>query len=110
MSEYTPTTNEVLEAWAAQQSHDQPTALDLVEAYESFKRWIADHDARVLAEALRDAADDLDSNFQDLPGWDKAYRNGTRTRDWENGAITIVGDVIRKLRDRATRVEWGESS
>lgn len=70
--------------------------------------WLADHDAKVRAEALREVADELDSNFQDLPGWDRAYRNGARTREWEHGAITIVGDVIRKLRARADRIERGD--
>jgi len=61
MSEYTPTKYEVLEAWVAHTSHDQPTAYDLVEASESFNRWLAAHDRQVQAEgavsALRQAAD-----------------------------------------------------
>jgi len=90
-----------------------PTTEEVLATFEAsdrlaFNRWLRDHDAKVRAEVLREAADDLDSNFQDLPGWDRAYRIGVRTREWEHGAITIVGDVIRKLRDRADRIERGD--
>ena len=59
MSEYTPTKYEVLEAWVAHTSHDLPTAYDLVEAGESFNRWLATEKAKWQAEALREAQDEL---------------------------------------------------
>lgn len=51
MSEYTPTTEEVLEAWVAHTSHDHPTAYDIVEASESFNRWLAAEKVKWQAEA-----------------------------------------------------------
>lgn len=103
VSEYTPSVDKARIAYAGGWA---PESIVGRNAYAEFDRMIA----QVRAEALREAADDLDSNFQDLPGWDRAYRIGIRTRDWEHGALTITGDVIRKLRDRATRVELGEQS
>lgn len=47
----TPTKYEVLEAWVAHTSHDLPTAYDLVEAGESFNRWLAAEKAKWQAEA-----------------------------------------------------------
>lgn len=96
-----------LDAYYAQPNDDMQLAEEDV-ITDAVLAVLADHDAKVRAEALREAADDLNSNFQDLPGWDKAYRNGARTREWEHGAITIGGDVIRKLRDRADRIERGD--
>lgn len=89
MSEHTPTKYEVLEAWVAHTSHDQPTAYDLVEAYESFNRWLAAHDRQVQAEALRDAAAD--------------YRSGQLT-----GVFLGRDDYPRAwLSARADRIEEG---
>lgn len=51
MGEYTPTTGDVLEAWVAHQGHDQLTALDLVDGYDSFNRWLAAEKAKWQAEA-----------------------------------------------------------
>jgi len=47
---YTPTDGEVLEAWTAHNTPDLPTALDLVGAYDAFKRWLTEHDAKVRAD------------------------------------------------------------
>lgn len=49
---YTPTKYEVLEAWVAHTSHDQPTAYDLVEAGESFNRWLAQHEAAIRRDQI----------------------------------------------------------
>lgn len=48
MSEYTPTTGEVIEAWVAHNTPDLPTGFDLVAAYDSFNLWLAEHDAALV--------------------------------------------------------------
>lgn len=60
VSDYMPTTDEVREAWPHSRilpAHYSPTYLPtVVERRAEFDRWLAAHDAEVLAEALRTAA------------------------------------------------------
>lgn len=91
---YTPTDGEVLEAWAAHNTPDLPTALDLVGAYDAFKRWLAEHDAKVRAETLRDAASRADE-------WRAA--NGMHGGEWFPSEW--AGQVAGWLEHRADRIE-----
>lgn len=60
---------------------------------------------RVRAEALREAAEDLNKRFQDIPAWTEAYREGVRTDDWMQGGVRMTMSAIDVLRDRADRIE-----
>lgn len=63
--------------------------------------WLAARDARVKAEALEEAAGDIDTHFQDLPSWTESYKAGERSDDWMKGATRMVIDAIQRLRARA---------
>lgn len=60
---------------------------------------------RAQAEALREAADALDENFQEIPAWMDAYRNGQRTDEWMQGGVRMVMSAIDVLGARADRIE-----
>lgn len=105
MSEYTPTKYEVLEAWVAHTSHDHPTAYDLVEAGESFNRWLAAEKAKWQAEALDQVRADIRAEamirtysdprtFTALEVFDLAKRY---TPEW---VAKVLSDRIEKGADR----------
>lgn len=79
---YTPTDGEVLEAWAAHNTPDLPTALDLVGAYDAFKRWLAEHDAKVRAEEREKA--DREPSDAEVMYVAKAIANAAPDVDWED--------------------------
>lgn len=91
--DWTPTTGDVLEAWAARQTHDQPTALDLVDAYDSFNRWLAAHDAGRVRELQR--------SVRELQATRDTYREHWRRlmRDYE--AVFKERDELEAERDAA---------
>ena len=95
MSEYTPTKYEVLEAWVAHTSHDHPTAYDLVEAGESFNRWLAAEKAKWQAGALREAVVDMR----------RAWEGSWNLRDPRDPEVAYSVDVW--LDRRADRIEKG---
>ena len=72
MSECTPTRGDVLEAWVAHQGHDQLTALDLVDGYDSFNRWLAAEKAKWQAEERERIAEALERRVIDNPTGDVA--------------------------------------
>lgn len=90
---YTPTDGEVLEAWAVHNTPDLPTALDLVAAYDAFKRWLAEHDA-ALIEGL---ADEVHATLSDP--------NRKRPRDPQGEFATdLLNDVawaVHLIREKA---------
>lgn len=106
---YTPTDGEVMEAWAAHNTPDLPTALDLVGAYDAFKRWLAEHDAKVRAETLREAADiasEYDREALHMRDHESDYpesRVGMQYHGMHHGAA----DVVIRLRRRADQIEQG---
>lgn len=89
MTNYTPSEADVLEAWVVHVSHDQPTALDLVNAYESFKRFIARVQAEAQVEALRDAAVQAEAREVKMHG----------SAHWDSDVL----DSIREYADRIAR-------
>lgn len=104
---YTPTDGEVLEAWAAHNTPDLPTALDLVEAYDAFKRWLAEHDAQVRADALREAAEEMDEIEANAEIAEfAAYVEGETSRQSViDAAAEMQKDTAQWLRNRADRIE-----
>jgi hypothetical protein len=78
MSEdWTPTKGDVLEAWVAHQAHDQPTALDLVDAYDSFNRWLATEKAKWQADERERIAQALARELGDGRAADIAREKGS---------------------------------
>ena len=60
MTDYTPTTEDVQAAYGGRAVLGTPAmAANYEEAEAQFDRWLAAHDAKVKAEALREAADAL---------------------------------------------------
>lgn len=70
-----------------------------------YQEWVRAHDA-ALIESL---ADYLDRNFQDIPAWSEAYREGVRTDEWMRGAVRMTTGAVRWLRERARQVREGEA-
>ncbi|ANJ26801.1 hypothetical protein [Agromyces aureus] len=60
-TEYTPTTEEIREAWVIVDEPDTGSAPPLWIAPE-FDRWLAEHDAEVAAKALEDAIAFIDAS------------------------------------------------
>lgn len=60
---------------------------------------------RAQAEAIREAAKSLNENFQEIPAWMDAYRNGQRTDEWVQGGVRMVMSAIDVLGARADRIE-----
>lgn len=60
------------------------------------------------AEALREAAESLNREFQDIPAWRQAYSEGVRTDEWMRGGVRMVMSAVDVLRVRADRIERGE--
>lgn len=83
--QYTPTTEDVREAYAGY-AWLGPGRSDVT---PEFERWLAAHDAQVGANALYDAADDWAANPDSWGDNEKDYRN--------------------ELRDRADRIAGGTS-
>ena len=78
--------------------------------HRAYRRWLAAHDREVAAKALEDAADQINREFQNLPSWDEAWRNGYRTDEWMSGGVRMVTDAVNRLRARAAalRIEGKE--
>lgn len=91
MSEYTPTTEHVRAKYARGMKSDGTPAI-FEKWGNEFDLWLADHDAKVRAEALREAAAGLPEAA------------GTNC-----GASCHEADRI-SLRDRADRIERGEQA
>ena len=96
MSDYTPTTDEVRDAyvdtgWAADGSLSDPRDPD------EFDRWLAAHDAEVRAQALREAADELD-----LPG---STATGYYASEQDSGYRDAERDAKQWLRARAEQTK-----
>ena len=70
-----------------------------------YREWVRNHDA-ALIESL---ADHLDRNFQDIPAWTEAYREGVRTDEWMRGAVRMTTGAVRWLHERARQVREGEA-
>ena len=117
-TDYTPTTDEVREAYPHASILPPFYSPEHVPAVESklaeFDRWLAEtlaaHDREVAAKALEDAADQINREFQNLPPWDEAWRNGYRTDEWMSGGVRMVTDAVNRLRARAAalRIEGKE--
>lgn len=65
---------------------------------------------RIQADAIREAADTLDKEFQSIPAWTEAYREGVRTTEWMSGGTRMVVGAIEVLNEWADRIERGEQS
>ncbi|MTE24851.1 hypothetical protein [Microbacterium sp. ZXX196] len=60
MAEFTPTTDEIEARWMEGFEGDAGASkADRLERYDQFQRWLAEHDAKVRADALREAHADL---------------------------------------------------
>lgn len=93
MSDYTPTTDDVRMGWADLRAETVQEGL-LAEA--EFDRWLAQHDAEIQAQALRDAED----NWQGGE-WADAPRRADRIQErLANGKH--VGDWLRRRAARLT--------
>ena len=97
MSEYTPTTEQVLKQWVAEWA-PSPN----LEA--QFHRWLAAHDAEVAAKALEDACDELGVYVGDEDGdyW-TGYRDGQRRQ------IHVLKKLAVESRADAIRTTNNES-
>ena len=84
MSDYTPTTDEVRDRYAWGRSDVGYVSYDEAEA--EFDQWLAEHDAKVKADALRDAAE--------------AWAEDPESVDSETPA-----DTRNWMRDRADKIE-----
>ena len=71
--------------------------------------WLSSVRREAAAEALEEAAHDLNTHFQDLPSWADAYRAGERSDDWMKGATRMVTDAIARLRSRAAEIREGDT-
>lgn len=60
---------------------------------------------RAQAAAIREAADALNEDFQSIPAWTEAYREGVRTDEWMQGGVRMTMSAIGVLRARADRIE-----
>ncbi len=70
-----------------------------------YREWVRAHDA-ALIESL---ADYLDRNFQDIPAWTEAYREGVITNEWMVAATRMTMSAIGVIRERARQVREGEA-
>ena len=84
MSDYTPSTDEVRDRYAWGRSDVGYVSYDEAEA--EFNQWLAEHDAKVKADALRDAAE--------------AWAEDPESVDSETPA-----DTRNWMRDRADKIE-----
>lgn len=110
--EYTPTTEDVREAWAKRNALYRSTSLTSIghrahvatnadrysaEDYAEFDRWLAAHDREVAAKALREAADEVLRRRA-------LVRSSGDVRDdetWDNGNMSAEATI----RARADRIE-----
>lgn len=116
MDEYTPTTEQILNAWA-------PTHLGSWKyRREEFYRWLADHDRNVATKALEDAADALwaENDTEDglnVVGWLRAratartsadaveFEPGDRVVEVDHMGVPLVGTVVTDTSLRTKRVD-----
>ncbi len=60
---------------------------------------------RIQAEAIREAAESLNREFQDIPAWREAYEEGVRTTEWMMGGSRMVVSAVGVLNARADETE-----
>ena len=101
MSAYTPTTATIraeyagrVEAW--EMTYAEQEAARAEEVVE-FDRWLAAHDAQVAAQALREAADEMEAMLGE-------HGPGNRNTGYGQAGLALLA----RIRDRADRIERGE--
>lgn len=115
MTDYTPTTGEVMTAVVTYRAIWGPgvqppatraiaTAEETAQYVAEFERWHAQVKAEAQVEALREAATSLNDDFQGIPAWREAYLRGERTDDWMKGSVRTVRSILSVLNDRADRI------
>ena len=97
MSDYTPTTEDVRHAYVSARSEEEFAASYLSQFEPEFDRWLAAHDAEVAAQALRDAADEMEAMLGE-------HGPGNRNTGYGQAGLALLA----RIRDRADRIERGE--
>lgn len=111
MSEYTPITDRVRNIYASAGAlgirGGTPGSIEYNHGGSQFDRWLGGVKREAKAQALEEASNWLDAHFQSMPRWNEAWAQGTRTRQYEDGAVDAICDVMNWLRTRAAEIRGG---